>query len=91
MSVMNLSELFREARQYGCVYIFTCDSDGTYSCDITFHTIANTKLKAKSGYGHKTPEEAVRAAILVAEKIVDSMAQQPSFCDRVQKLLGNKN
>lgn len=66
---MTMDELWKIARQYGRVILFTSDS-GTYSCDIHFHTIEHTKLEAKSGYGNVTPNEALINAIKSAEKIV---------------------
>ena len=71
---MTLDELWPIARQYGKVFLFTQD-DGTYSCDINFITIKNTNLSAKSGYGIKTPQEAVLLATKQAELIVDSFGK----------------
>jgi len=68
-----LSELFRLARRYGLVYIYT-SKDGTYSCTIKFNTIDHTELDAKSGFNHNTPEAAVEAAIKTAQKIVESIS-----------------
>jgi hypothetical protein len=68
----NLSELFREARQYGPVRIVTT-SNGSYYCVIEFITISNVTLQAESGWNHKTPEDAVAKAISVAKEIVNSI------------------
>jgi hypothetical protein len=69
----NLSELFREARQYGAVRIVTTSS-GLYYCVIEFATISHVTLQAESGWNHPTPEDAVAKSISVAKDIVNSMA-----------------
>lgn len=69
----HLGELFRRARGYGAVNIFT-GSRGGYHCAINFNTIEHTKLEAMSRHDHDTPEEAVRVAIASAEKIVASVS-----------------
>lgn len=70
----NLSQLYREARQYGLVYLHN-HTDGTYTCIITFNTIKHTELKASSGHGIQTPEEAVALAIAKAKEIVASISK----------------
>ena len=69
----NLGELFRTARQYGRVRIFTLE-DGAYHCCIQFNSIKHTALEAKSDFKQPTPEDALRAAIIAAESIVDSVS-----------------
>lgn len=64
-----LSELFREARKYGTVNIFTSD-DGTYSCTIKFNTVKHISLEAKSGWGYKEVEIAITKAIENAKVVV---------------------
>lgn len=83
----NLSELFRIARQYGQVDIFTSSSTGKYSCYITFNTIEHTELIAKSGNGNETPEEAVEKAIRSAQEIVSSISKMSTAIPE-RKLLG---
>lgn len=75
-----LGSLFRQALNYGEVSIFT-HKDDTYSCSIDFRTIANTSLKASSGYKSKTPEDAVKAAIANAKTILDSFAKIKKVTD----------
>jgi len=65
----DLGQLFREARLYGLVSLFSSDT-GNYSCTITFNSIEHTELKAKSGFNNVTPEQALCNAILSAKKIV---------------------
>ena len=94
----NLSELFMIAREYGLVYIHT-SAYGTYSCIITFNTIKHTELKAKSGFDHKTPEDAVLAAINTANEIMESLKKimdkhktlLPYESQTFQSMLGNKD
>jgi hypothetical protein len=68
----NLSELFREARQYGLVRIVTT-SNGLYYCVIEFITINHVTLQAESGWDHHTPEDAMEKAISVAKEIINSI------------------
>lgn len=72
--VRSLDELFVEARRYGLINIYGAD-DGTYSANITFSTIKNTKLEAKSGYRHTTPNIALQFAIDAARSIVSSIKE----------------
>jgi hypothetical protein len=81
----NLSELFREARQYGLVRVVTSD-DGSYYCNIEFSTIKHTRLQAESGWKHKTPEEAVAKAISVAKEIVNSITTSMEPLKELAKL-----
>lgn len=81
----NLSELFREARQYGLVRVVTA-SDGLYYCTIEFSTIKHTKLQAESGWKHPTPEDAVIKAISVAKEIVNSIAESIEPMKELAKL-----
>lgn len=78
-----MRELWDKARQYGGVNMFTHD-DGTYSCNIEFSTIPGVKLEAKSGFKHKEPESALKAAIARCEEIVNGMAQQVSDLKRLR-------
>lgn len=70
----SLDDLYAEARQYGTIDIFG-SSDGTYSANITFATNEHTKLEAKSGHGHKTPNIALQFAIDAARSIVTSLKE----------------
>jgi predicted N-acetyltransferase YhbS len=81
----NLSELFREARQYGLVRVVTSD-DGAYYCNIEFSTIKHTRLQAESGWRHKTPEDAVMKAISVAKEIVNSITESIEPMKELAKL-----
>lgn len=78
----NMGDLFRIARQYGKVNLFTHD-DGTYNVNIKFSTIELTSLEARSGFNHMTPEAALEKAIRSAEEIVSSLGKMPE-----RKLLG---
>jgi len=69
---MTLGDLFMEARQYGLVRLSTMD-DGTYHCSIKFNTIQHTALEARSTFKEATPEAAIKAAIIAAQSIVDSI------------------
>ena len=82
----NLGELFLIARDYGRVRIHTMDDGGYYAC-IEFNTIDHTSLEAKSSFHEKTPEDAVRAAIVSARKIVDSILEMTRTIP-VRKLIG---
>lgn len=68
-----LCDLFKEARSYGRVNLFTNDN-GTYSCTIRFNSIVHSELKALSKFDHQTPEEAILAALTVAKEIVKSLS-----------------
>ena len=76
----DLSELWREARQFGRVNIFTADN-GTYSCVIRFNTIKHAELQAKSGYNHSEPELAVAAALDKAKEIVGEMTEMTKLLE----------
>jgi len=80
----DLGQLFREARLYGRVRIFTLDS-GCYNCSIEFNTISHVKLEACSGYNHLEPEPAVLSAINKAKEIISSMVEMNN------KLIGDGN
>lgn len=69
----NLSELWRQAEQFGLVRLYTYD-DGTYNCTIVFSTIKHVKLEAQSSFSCKTPEVAVQEAIEKAAEIVASLS-----------------
>lgn len=79
-----MKELFDEARCYGRVNLFTSD-DGTYSVDIRFNTKGHVELKARSGYDHTSPEQALKAAIKEAKSIVD---QSEDLVKRIKDNLG---
>jgi hypothetical protein len=64
----NLGEFFAEARRYGLVDLFTLDG-GTYSCRILV-ALEDREIKAKSGFGHMTPNSAIKAAMQVAAGIL---------------------
>jgi len=72
--VRSLDDLFAEARRYGLIDIFG-SADGTYSANITFSTVTNTKLEARSGHGHPTPNMALQFAIDAARSIVTSVKE----------------
>ena len=57
----NLGSLFAQARERGLVDLYTLDG-GTYSWTI-FLTLDYKEVKAKSGFGHRTPAAAIEAAI----------------------------
>ena len=69
LNQLNLEELFAEAESYGRIYLHQSGSDGTFSLNIQFETIPGTVLEAKSGFGHKTKESAIIAAIDRAKAI----------------------
>jgi len=79
----DLGTLFRTAREYGRVSIYT-QSDGTYHCCIEFASIAHTKLEARSDFKQPSPEAAVQMAIDSAEAIVRSVSKTSAF----RRLLG---
>lgn len=81
-----LGELFRIARQYGLVYIYTTDK-GLYNASITFNTTAHTKLEAKSDFKRESPEDALVQAIEAAQQIVDSIGKMSTSLP-ARKLLG---
>lgn len=69
-----MDELWDTARQYGLVRLSTL-SDGNYYCCITFSTITNVELVAKSDAQCKTPQTALIDATNKAIEIVNSMAE----------------
>lgn len=69
---LSLDDLFKTARDYGRVNIFT-QEDGTYSAYIKFNTSKNVELEARSGFGHSSPQGALLQAIEAAEKIKEGM------------------
>lgn len=83
---MNMIELFNKAREYGKVYIHTCDK-GTYHAKIEFNTTNHIKLEAMSRFDHATVEEALQYAIINAQVIVNEMSE--NF--ETLKLIGELN
>ena len=69
---LNLSDLWKVARQYGQVNLFT-QTNGLYNATIVFDTIDHTSLEARSDYTQETPEAALSMAIGSAKAIVDSL------------------
>ena len=63
----NLGSLFAQARERGLVDLYTLDG-GTYSWTILL-TLDYKEVKAKSGFGHRTPAAAIEAAIRAAGRI----------------------
>ena len=84
----SLEELFELAQQYGNIDLFQNVTDRTFSVNITFQTIKHAELKAMSGFGNKTIEGAICAAIKQAEIIV---AQFKTESQKEYKLLENSN
>lgn len=72
LDLMTLEQMFEAAQEYGLVHLHN-SKDRTYSCNIEFYTIPNSTLSAHSGYYHKTPKEAVKAAVVKAMEIVNSI------------------
>lgn len=68
----DLGSLFKIARMYGRVNLFTQDN-GQYSATIKFDTNRHVQLDASSGFNNSTPEEAVERAIKTAQNIVDDI------------------
>lgn len=81
-----LEELYKLARQYGTVDVFNSESDGTFSCNITFRTVDHTELKAKSGFRHADPGSAILAAIEKAEEIAASFVAAAQRFGNAQRL-----
>jgi hypothetical protein len=71
----DLGELFAEARSYGLVDLCTLDG-GTYSCSILI-ALETREIKAKSGYGHYSPNAAIKAAIQATDKILKIAVSDP--------------
>lgn len=69
---LNLSDLWKVARQFGTIMLNTND-DGTYYARIKFQTIENTSLEAKSDFNQTSPEAALSMAIASAKATVDSL------------------
>lgn len=70
----NLSDMWRDARRYGRVNLYTND-DGTYYACIKFDSIAHTQLEARSDFKQVTPENALKMAIASAQAIVESVSK----------------
>ena len=64
----NLGSLFAQARESGLVDLYTLDG-GTYSWTI-LQTLDYKEIKAKSGFGHRTPSTAIEAALRAAGRIL---------------------
>ena len=64
----NLGYLFAQARERGLVDLYTLDG-GTYSCTILL-TLDYKEVKAKSGFGHRTPIAAIEAVIRAADRLL---------------------
>ena len=64
----NLGSLFAQARERGLVDLYTLDG-GTYSCTILMN-LEYREIKAKSGFGHRTPIAAIEAVIRAADRIL---------------------
>lgn len=79
-----MGKLWRDARQFGSVNLFTHDNQ--YSCSIKFHTVIGVELEAKSGFGHKEPEDALKAALASCDKIVDGLSQQSEQLQSLRRL-----
>jgi hypothetical protein len=72
----DLGKLFTEARGYGLVDLCSLDG-GTYSCSILI-ALEKREMKAKSGYGHFSPNAAIKAAIQATDKILRIGATSPN-------------
>ena len=70
----DLSSLWRIARQYGRVRLFT-NADGTYHACIVFSSLEHTALEALSDFKQMSPEAALTMAIRSAQAIVDSVSK----------------
>jgi hypothetical protein len=74
MNKLNLSELWREAQNYGRVNIET-ETKGTFYASIVCDSPNHTQVKAWSGFGHETPEIAIIAVIENAKKLVERVSE----------------
>jgi hypothetical protein len=83
----NLGEIFAEARRYGLVDLFTLGG-GTYSCWILV-ILEEREMRAKSGFGHMTPNSAIKAAMQVAAGILMAVSKEAPINAGAERVLAS--
>lgn len=72
---LTLDGLWEEARMYGLIDLFT-HGDGSYSASIQFQSEDHTEIKVRSGFAHKTPQQALFQALQNARQTVSNVEQR---------------